>query len=167
MNTNEEIKNHLAELENDNIQVRNTARWLLTDMGSKAVPDLIQQLKTDKEHCRLEAAKILGEIRDPSAANALVDALVDESINVHWAASEALIKYGRGAILPLLECITRHFDSIRFRQGAYHILHVLERSHQLDPHAQEVLNALRDIEPSVNAPWAAERALEFYKFREQ
>ena len=166
MNINEEIKNHLAELENNNIQVRNTARWLLTDMGSKAVPDLIQQLKTDKEHCRLEAAKILGEIRDPSAANALVDALVDESINVHWAASEALIKYGRGAILPLLEGITRHFDSTRFRQGAYHVLHVLEHLHQLDPRAQEVLNALHDVEPSVNAPWAAERALEYYKFRE-
>jgi hypothetical protein len=167
MNTNEEIKNHLADLENDDIHVRNAARWLLTSIGSKAVPDLLQQLKMDKEHCRWEAAKILGEIRDPSAANALVDALVDESINVHWAASEALIKYGRVAILPLLEGITRHFESMRFRQGAYHILHVMERSHQLDPHAQEVLNALRDIEPSVNAPWAAERALEYYKYREQ
>jgi hypothetical protein len=167
MNTKEEIKNHLADLENDDIQVRNTARWLLTSIGSKAVPDLIQQLKTDKEHCRWEAAKILGEIRDPSAASALVDALIDESINVHWAASEALIKYGREAILPLLEGITRHFDSMRFRQGAYHVLHVLERSHQLDPQVQEVLDALRNIEPSVNAPWAAERALEYYKFREQ
>jgi hypothetical protein len=167
MNTKEEIKNRLVDLENDDIRVRNTARWLLTDMGPEAVPDLIQQLKKDKEHCRWEAAKILGEIRDPSAANALVDALVDQSINVHWAASEALIKYGREAILPLLEGITRHFDSMRFRQGAYHVLHVLEHFHQLDPHALEVLTALRDIEPSVNAPWAAERAIEYYKFREQ
>ena len=165
MSTQEEIKNHLADLENDDIQVRNTARWLLADMGSEAVPDLIQQLKTNKEHCRWEAARILGEIHDPSAANALVDALVDESLNIHWAASEALIKYGRGAIMPLLEGITRYFDSMRFRQGAYHVLHVLERFHQLDTHAQEVLNALRDIEPSVNAPWAAERAIEYYKFR--
>jgi HEAT repeat protein len=167
MNIQEEIKNHLIDLEDNDIQVRNTARWLLTDMGSKAVPDLIQQLKMDKEHCRWEAAKILGEIRDPSAANALVNAMIDESINVRWAASTALIKYGRKAILPLLEGITRHFDSMRFRQGAYHVLHELERFHQLDPRAQEVLDALRDIEPSVNAPWAAERAIEYYKFREQ
>ncbi len=167
MSTKEKIKNHLVDLEDDDIQVRNTARWLLTDMGTEAVPDLIQQLKADKEHCRREAVKILGAIHDPSAANALVDALVDESINIHWAASEALIKYGREAILPLLEGITRYFNSVRFRQGAYHVLHMLERFHQLDPRVQEVLDALRDIEPSVNAPWAAERAIEYYKFRKQ
>ena len=167
MSTKEEIKNHLVDLENDDIQVRNAARWQLASMGPGAVPDLIQQLNTDKERCRLEAAKILGEIRDPSAAEALVEALLDDSISVHWAASEALIKYGRDAILPLLEGITRHFDSMRFRQGAYHILHVLERFHQLDPNVQEVLDALRDIEPSVSAPWAAERAIEYFKFREK
>ena len=167
MSTKEEIKNHLVDLENDDIQVRNAARWQLASIGPEAVPDLIQQLNTDKERCRLEAAKILGEIRDPSAAEALVEALLDNSISVHWAASEALIKYGRDAILPLLEGITRHFDSMRFRQGAYHILHVLERFHQLDSNVQEVLDALRDIEPSASAPWAAERAIEYFKFREK
>lgn len=164
MSANENISHYLVELEDDDIQIRNTARWQLASIGSEAVPDLINQLKTDKQRCRWEAAKILGEIRDSSAAEALVEALLDDSISVHWVATEALIKYGQDAILPVLEGITRHFDSMRFRQGAYHILHVFESSHLLDPKVQEVLDALRDIEPSVSAPWAAERAIEHIKF---
>ena len=164
MSNKEVISNYLIKLEDDDIQVRNTARWQLASIGSEAVPDLINQLKTDKERCRWEAAKILGEICDESAAEVLVEALLDESINVHWVATEALINYGRDAILPVLEGITRHFDSMRFRQGAYHILHVLESSQHLDPEVQKVLNALRDVEPSVSAPWAAERAIEHIKF---
>ena len=164
MSKKEDIKNYLVDLENDNIDVRNAARWNLASIGSEAVPDLIHQLKTDKEQCRWEAAKILGEIRDETATEALVEALMDDSISVHWVATESLIKYGRSAILPLLEGITRHFDSMRFRQGAYHILHMLERFHQLDPKVQEVLDSLRGIEPSASAPWAAERAIEYLKF---
>jgi len=162
--TDEAIKNYLVDLEDDDTQVRNQARRQLAGIGSEAVPDLIHQLKTDKERCRWEAANILGDIRDPSAADALVEALLDDSISVHWVATEALIKYGRDAILPVLEGLTRHFDSMRFRQGAYHILHVFERFHQLDDNVQEVLEALRDIEPSVSAPWAAERAIEKIRF---
>jgi hypothetical protein len=167
MSAEEEIKQQLMDLEDEDLQVREMARWQLASIGTEAVPELVTMLKTDREHCRWEAAKILGEIRDESVVNDLVEALLDESINVHWAASEALIKYGRGAILPLLEGITRHFDSMRFRQGAYHILHMLERFHQLEPKVQEVLEALRSIEPSVSAPWAAERAIQYLKFEKK
>jgi len=165
MPANEEIKTYLEELDDKNIKIRNQARQHILIMGEEAVSELINQLKTDKESCRWEAAKLLGEIHDENAITALVEALVDDSINVHWAATEALIKFGRQAILPLLEGITRHFDSMRFRQGAYHVLHMLEGFHRLDPAVQEVLDALRSIEPSVSAPWAAERAIEKIKFQ--
>jgi HEAT repeat protein len=165
MNIDEDIKNYLIDLEDDDVRVRNVARWHLASIGPEAVPDLINQLKTDKERCRWEAAKILGEIRDDAAAEALVEALLDNSISVHWVATEALIKYGQKAILPLLEGLTRHFDSMRFRQGAYHILHVFEQFHHLESHVQKVLDALRDIEPSVTVPWAAERAIEYYLYQ--
>ena len=167
MNTQEEIKNYLDELEADDIEARNIARRQLASIGPEAVPELIKQLKTDRQRCRWEAAKILGEIQDKAAVDALVEALMDDSLNVHWAATESLIKYEEGAILPLLEGLTRHFDSMRFRQGAFHILHVLERSHQLDPQVQGVLNALRDIEPAASVPWAAERAIEHLKYQKK
>ena len=165
MNNEEEIQKYLVDLENNDSQIRNIARHKLASIGPEAVPDLIQQLKTDRERCRWEAAKILGDIPDDeAAAEALVEALMDNSISVHWVATESLIKHGQSAILPLLEGLTRHFDSMRFRQGAYHILHMLERFHKLDPKVQEVLEALRDIEASVRAPWAAEHAIEHIKF---
>ena len=167
MNTQEEIKNYLDELEADDIEARNIARRQLASIGPEAVPELIKQLKTDRQRCRWEAAKILGEIQDKAAVDALVEALMDDSLNVHWAATESLIKYEEDAILPLLEGLTRHFDSMRFRQGAFHILHVLERSHQLDPQVQGVLNALRDIEPAASVPWAAERAIEHLKYQKK
>lgn len=160
MSTNDDIHTYLKELDNQDLKIRNQARQHLLSVGEKAVPDLIHQLKTDRERCRWEATKLLGEIHDEKAITALVEALVDDSINVHWAATESLIKFGRDAILPLLEGITRHFDSMRFRQGAYHVLHILEGYHHLDSDVQEVLDALRSIEPSVSAPWAAERAIE-------
>jgi len=165
MTTDTDIQKYLFELEDEDIQIRNQARGQLASIGPEAVPDLIHQLKTDRQRCRLEAVKILGEIRDSSALEALVEALLDESINVHWAATEALIKYGEDAILPVLEGITRHFDSMRFRQGAYHILHTFEQFHRLDSEIQEVLDALRDVEPSVSAPWAAERAIEYLLYK--
>ena len=52
MSTQEKIKELLLELEDNDIQARNIARRQLASIGPEAVPDLIRQLKTDKEHCR-------------------------------------------------------------------------------------------------------------------
>jgi HEAT repeat protein len=139
MNTNEEIKKYLSELEDDDIKVREAARWNLVSIGSAAVPALTDQLKTNKERCRREAAQILGEIHDETAVDSLVEALVDNSVSVEWAASKALIKYDLGAIRPLREGLNRHFNSERFRRCAFYILYTLNQTHQLGPNVQEML----------------------------
>jgi HEAT repeat protein len=164
MTVKHDIKKRLVELEDDDIKIRDIARLQLAAMGQEAVPDLVHQLKTDKEPCRREAAKILGKIQDKSAADDLVEALLDESIGVEWAASEALIKYGSGAIIPLLEGITHHFESTRFRQRAFHVLHELDRDHYLHPKVKEVMDSLRGMGRFTGAAWMAERALEYLKF---
>ncbi len=160
----EDVKKCLAELEDKDIKVRDVARLQLATIGQAAVPDLVQQLKTDKESCRREAANLLGEIQDKSAVYDLVEALMDESIGVEWAASEALIKYGPGAIVPLLEGITRHFDSTRFRQRAFHVLHELDKAHYLPPKVKDVMDSLRGMGMFTGAAWAAEYAIEDLKF---
>ena len=164
MNTKDDIKQYLTELEDDDIKVRDAARWQLASIGPAVIPDLVRQLKTDKEPCRREAAHILGEIQDESAVDDLVEALLDDSIGVEWAASEALIKYGPDAILPLLEGVTRHFDSERFRRGAFHVLHTLKDLHGLPPKVQEVLDTLHSMQPRASVAWAAERAIERLMF---
>jgi HEAT repeat protein len=160
MVTASEINKSIEDLKNPNRAIREHARYTLIEARHEALPALLELLKSDKVHARWEAANILKRIGDPDAADALVDALLDNSIEVHWQASEALIALGYHSVLPVLKGIIRHFESYRFRQGAYHILHTFERFSSLDHETQSVLDALRDIEPSVKAPWAAERAIE-------
>lgn len=155
-----EINKNIEALKSRDKLTRTYARFALIEARHEAVPALIGLLKSDQVHARWEAAYILKKIGDPSAADALVEALTDESIEVHWMASEALISLGYYSIVPVLHGIIHHFDSYRFRQGAYHVLHTFERFSTLDSATQSVLDALRDIEPSIKAPWAAERALE-------
>jgi len=160
MFTDTEFNQTIRLLNNPDRATREQARFTLIEARNEATPQLIDLLKTGNAHARWEAAQILKATRDPIAVDALVEALVDDSIEVHWIASEALIAMGHTSILPLLKGITRHFESYRFRQGAYHILHTFERFSTLDEETLSVLNALRDIAPDVKAAWAAERAIE-------
>jgi hypothetical protein len=155
-----ELEKNIEALKDSNPAIRKQARYQLIEARQNATPLLLKLLKSDQAHARWEAVNILKSIGDPTAANTLVEALLDDSLEVHWMASEALIALGQPAILPLLKGIVRHFDSYRFRQGAYHILHTFERFSTLDNETRKVLNALRDIEPGIQAPWAAERAIE-------
>jgi hypothetical protein len=50
--TEKEIEQRLFDLEDDDFHVREMARWKLASIGSEAVPALLHQLKTDKQHCR-------------------------------------------------------------------------------------------------------------------
>lgn len=161
MSRKEEIEGLIAKLESNERDVRKQARLELMEAGREATPHLTTALGNHRNsYLRHEAAKTLMGLHDPAAAPALVEALLDESIEVHWAASEALIALGRDAILPVLKGITQHFDSYRFRQGAYHVLHTLKRTSQLDVHSIKVLESLGDIQASASAPWAAEKAIE-------
>jgi HEAT repeat protein len=160
MTTQSDIKKLISDLKSSERQVREQAYIALIKARYDATPYIVEILKSDAPEFRLQAARLLAEIHDPEAIPALVEALMDDRIEVHWAASEALIAQGRDAILPLLKGIIHHFDSYRFRQGAYHVLNTLERSSQLDAESRKVLNALRDVEASVTAPWAAERAIQ-------
>jgi HEAT repeat protein len=160
MSIKEEIESLISKLGSSDPQIRKQARLQLMESGLEAMPYLSNALRDRNSYVRHEAAKALGGLKNPSTAPALVESLLDESIEVHWAASEALIAIGQDSILPVLKGIVKHFDSYRFRQGAYHVLNILNRTSQLDPHSSKVLEALGDIQSSASAPWAAQKAIE-------
>jgi HEAT repeat protein len=109
---------------------------------------------------RWEAAKALGQISDPTAAEALVRALEDEMFDVRWLAAEGLITLGRGALLPLLHALVERSDSEWLREGAHHVFHDLVKGKpDLKDILQPVLATLDDVEPSLEVPFAAETAL--------
>jgi HEAT repeat protein len=139
--------------------VRHRARLSLVEMGHPVVPFLIDALQDDSDHRRWEAAKALSQIGDPAAAPALVGVLEDENFGVRWLAAEGLIAAGYEGLTPLLEALVRHSDSAWLREGAHHVLRTLAGDHGLHSELAAVLSALDDVEPVIEVPPAARKAL--------
>lgn len=155
-----EIDSLVAELGMSDGVVRWNARQRLVQIGRPAVPALIQALASADEGARWEAAKALGEIRDPQAAPALVDALEDWAPGVRWLAAKGLIALGNGALPALLQAVERCADSLWLRAGVEQVLHdLIQDQDGLADEAFPVLEALRGVEPGVEAPVAAYRVL--------
>jgi hypothetical protein len=116
-------------------------------------------LKSPGENTRWEAAKALGAIRDPRAANALVEALEDSQPAVRWLAAKALIALGRGGLVNVLRGVEHCVDNVWLKEGVIQVLHTLVRE-GIAPEASPVLEALEGVMPAIEAPVAAYRVLQ-------
>mgnify|MGYP000931500812 CR=1 FL=1 len=87
---------------------------------------LILALKNKKPVLRWEAAKALGEIGSAKAAPAFVAALEDKNFGVRWLAAEGLITLGKSGLKPLAQALRQTPKSHWLREGAHHVLRVLE-----------------------------------------
>ena len=157
----ESISSMIVDLTRDVPLARMSAREALVAIGGPAVSALTEALVNPIRHVRWEAAKALGQIGDPAAAEALVRALEDEIFGVRWLAAEGLIAVGRQGLKPLLQALIHRSDSDWLRQGAHHVLHELARAGLEE--VRPVLAALEDIEPSIDVPPAARNALDALK----
>jgi len=152
----------VADLGSRDGLVRVRARKCLVAIGGRAVGSLIEVLTNPKEVVRWEAAKALGQIHDPAAAQALVGALEDEMFDVRWLAAEGLGAIGCKALVPLLQALSRHPDSVWLRGGAHHVLSKLAAK-CIEDVWRPVLAALENVEPLVEVPFAAKAALDRLK----
>lgn len=100
--------------------------------------------KTQHAHwaARELAAKELAGVSHPDACQALIQLLKDESHSVCWAAMNSLIGLRRAAVRPLLEELTREFQSGCFLKAARHVLNELNRHGELTSQEVRVLNSL-------------------------
>jgi HEAT repeat protein len=160
MKTNERIAGLINELGSKDGTQRERARGALVKIGKPAVPSLVGLLSAQGQRARWEACKALVSIKDPSAADPLVHALMDDSMEIRWLAAEALIALGRKALRSLFAALEVHFESVFLREGAHHVLHALERRDLLEKDGLAVLEALRCLEVEVPVAWAARRALD-------
>jgi HEAT repeat protein len=155
----ETIDSLVAGLGSNDGVTRVRSRRSLVTLGADAVPALVQALASPKEYVRWEAAKALGQIGDPVAAQALVCALEDKMFDVRWLAAEGLIVIGSEALGPLLRTLIEESESVWLREGAHHVLHDLAHG-RLRTALLPVVEALEDVDAAVVAPLAAETALD-------
>lgn len=153
------IQDLINNLSSSDEILRIHSRESLVKIGKPAVPQLVGALMRGNHWLRWEAAKTLGEIGDPTAAPALVEALKDEQFDVQWLAAAGLIKMKKGGIEPLLHALMTEIDIPRIREGAHHVLRELIKG-ELKEYLTPVLSALEGVEPTIQAPWVAKTAHE-------
>jgi hypothetical protein len=163
MQTSDPVQELATKLRSKEGIQREQARKALVKIGKPAVPAMIELLSEPDQHVRWEACKALGSIKDRTSAVPLVHALSDESTEIRWLAAEGLIALGKESVIPLLEALKEHFDSVLLRQGAHHVLHSLERQKKLKKETLAVLDTLRGLGPEAPIALAAHRALEALK----
>ncbi len=157
----EAMHDYIESLCDRRAMVRQHARISLVHLGHVAVPVLMQILvDAHSPECkRWEAAKALGEIRDPDAASALVHALEhDRSFGVRWLAADGLVTLGHRGLQPLLEALIERPDSGWLREGAHHVLRILAGRGLYDL-IGDVIEALEEAEPTLTLPLAATASL--------
>ncbi len=115
---------------------QSTRVWLLKRAAFAAacadrdLPALTTYLKDTDYRVRYRAAAALGDISDPHAIPALLEALgdhdaSDESSHVNTCASEALAKIGTPALTPLLAAVPAHPNHPHDRWRRYWVIDAL------------------------------------------
>jgi HEAT repeat protein len=159
----ETVEELLGQLHSHDWKRREHARWQLVTRGEMAVFPLIDALNDPDWHVRWDAARALRDIADPRAAAALVRSLRDRRFGVRWLASDALIALKEAGLPALLQALVHQGDSVLLRNGAHHVLSDLSRGHVSRDVAETlkpVIQALEGLEPSIDVPMAARRALD-------
>lgn len=136
------------------------AREQLAELGSPAVPALLETLDAPQQHVRWEAAKTLAAIADPSSTSKLVDALDDDDDEVRWVAGEALIAIGQDCIEAVCDGLTRIRYSEGFYKAAHHVFHDLAKKPRLQDKLAPLVASFGKSEPQISVPVAAEEFLE-------
>ncbi len=108
---------------------------------------------------RLAAVKALARSRDPAEPSLLVQFLHDAHLTVRRAAAAGLKHLHRAAIRPLLEELTRGFQSTSLRQASHHVLHELYMNGDLPDREVESYPILEQFYCGIPAAQAANLAL--------
>lgn len=114
---------------------------------------LINQLRSRNPVVREEAARKLGDLKDPSAVEPLIAILKkDKDWRVRWSVEDALVNIGGPAVEPLMKMLKD--DSWRVRRRAVRTLGKIR-----DPRAIEPLVALMKTDDDCYIRKSAARAI--------
>jgi HEAT repeat protein len=121
--------------------------------------DLNEQLMRADWQARLKATRMLAKNHHPCTAESLVQLLHDENLSVRWAAADGLKHLRREAIRPLLEELTRGYQSASLREASHHVLHDLYLRGRLNSLEIEVYRSLERPAAGLQVAKIANQAL--------
>ncbi len=138
------------------------AACALVELDGKALPAVLEALKSPKPHVRWHAVQILGRISDGRAAAGLAEALADSDYSVRWAAADALAGLGPLAVPKILERLSRYAPMNDVYQVAHHALRQISQAEppEVQMRLQPLLKVLHDPSAPVAAPVEAYRLLQ-------
>lgn len=132
----------------------------LVQIGPRATPALIEASKSPSSWMRWHCMRALGEIQDERAIPTLVQALLDNDHAVAWIAAKGLVNFGKDAIGPLLNLLTRVETSPWLAETAAYVLYEISmRYTRLKPYLEPVEQAIHGVASRIATPYAARKAL--------
>ena len=132
----------IAALDDDAKETREQARRDLVEIGPPAVEELIDALDDGELRVRIGAAEALGALKDPRAAEPLVELFPEPSRELWGAVFHALSAIGSPAVPALLDGLENTDSNARWK--AVHLLGAIRA-----PGAAETLVALLNKDRST------------------
>ena len=119
----------LIRLFNDTMmEVQSESVQAVSSIGPSVVPSLIPCLKDQRWRVREQAAKALGNLKDPQAVQGLIIACRDRDGAVKSAAAEALGKIGEAKAVPALVKLFKDTSKIARETAGTALVHIGEAS---------------------------------------
>ncbi|UCE63910.1 MAG: HEAT repeat domain-containing protein [Nitrospirota bacterium] len=119
----------LIRLFNDTMmEVQSETVNAVSSMGTSVVPSLIPCLKDERWRVREQAAKALGNLKDPQAVQGLIIACRDRDGAVKSSAAEALGKIGDAKAVPALVKLFKDTSKIVRETAGTALVHIGESS---------------------------------------
>ncbi len=152
-----EIDALIDGLGESDVEERKIAEFALFAQGAKAIKPLIHALYVDDLALRLEAVRVLADLRLAKAAPALMDALNDADENVRRTAINGLIALKEYALQPILQRIASGLMTAKLQSGLYEVLVGLDGFGVLRGDLKSIVEALKlNLPPAATQGVAAE-----------
>ncbi len=119
----EEVAEFIREVvENKDHLKKIKARDTLFNMGKSIFPQMVSLLNSENYEVRIEAAKIIQQMRTKESLYLFIRLLEDDDSAVRWIAARGLVLLGRDSIVPVLKAIIKRGKSHDFKSGAHYVL---------------------------------------------
>ncbi len=132
----------------------------LVNLGSVAVPALLNESTNNAAWIRWYCVRALGGIGDHRALPVLVHALTDTDHSVAWMAAKSLVHFGKECLVPVLRLlVTVETSPWLVETAAYVLRNLCLHDARLKPYLDPVIRDMHGVAYGIATPNAASKAL--------